>query len=87
MLSVSSITLTNDKYRRKNSRNITVCSCFQTHLTLFISGESHFQENKVLREYKIKNCYFFKLALYWNSVLNFIFLLNTPKSETFYIFR
>ena len=36
--SVSSITLTNDKYRRKNSHSITVCSCFRTHLTLFISG-------------------------------------------------
>ena len=38
MLSVSGITLTSDKYRRKNSRNITVRSCLRTHLTLFISG-------------------------------------------------
>ena len=38
MLSVSGITLTSDKYRRKNSHNITVRSCLRTHLTLFISG-------------------------------------------------
>ena len=38
MLSVSGITLTNDKYRRKNSHSITVRSCLRTHLTLFISG-------------------------------------------------
>ena len=34
MLSVSGITLTNDKYRRKNCHSITEHSCFQTHLTL-----------------------------------------------------
>ena len=38
MLSVSGITLTNDKFTRKNSDSITMCSCFQTHLTVFISG-------------------------------------------------
>ena len=37
ILSVSGITLTNNKYRRKNSQSLTVHSCFQTHLTLFIS--------------------------------------------------
>ena len=36
--SASGITLTNDKYRRKNSHSITVRSCFRTHLTLFIYG-------------------------------------------------
>ena len=35
--SVSGITLTNDKYRKKNSHSITVRSCLRTHLTLFIS--------------------------------------------------
>ena len=35
--SVSGINLNKDKYWRKNSRNITVCSCCRTHLTLLIS--------------------------------------------------
>ena len=39
MLFVSGITLTNDKYRRKNAHSITLHSCFQTHLTLLISAE------------------------------------------------
>ena len=38
MLSVSCITLSNDKYRRKNSDSITVRSCCRTHLTLFVQG-------------------------------------------------
>ena len=38
--SFSGITLTNNKYRRKNSHNITVRNCCQTHLTLVILDPS-----------------------------------------------
>ena len=45
-----------------------------------------FRRIKCNEEYQVINCCFFKLTLYWNSVLKFIFLLNTPKTEIFYIF-
>ena len=40
-LYVSGITLSSDKYRRKNSHSLTVCSCYPTHLTLFIFRSAH----------------------------------------------
>ena len=42
---------------------------------------------KCNEEYQVKNCYFFKLTLYWNSALKIILLLNTPKTEIFIFFR
>ena len=45
-----------------------------------------FRRIKYNEKYQIINC-FLKLTLYWNSVLKFIFLLNTPKTWIFYILR
>ena len=53
--SVSGITLTNDKYRRKNSHSITVCSCFRTHLTLFISGVCRPAQSSCVNRCFLKN--------------------------------
>ena len=46
-----------------------------------------FRRIKYNEEYQVASQCFFKLTLYWNSLLKFIFLLNTPKAEIFYILR
>ena len=53
MLTFSGITLTNDKNRRKNSYNITVCSWFRTYWTL--SGVSRSVQSTILNRCFFKN--------------------------------
>ena len=53
--SVSGITLTNDKYRKKNSHSITVRSCLRTHLTLFISGACRSGHSSFVNQCFVKN--------------------------------
>ena len=45
-----------------------------------------FRTIKCNEEYQVINCCFLKLTLYWNSALKFMFLLNTPKTQIFFIF-